>query len=75
MTNQEIKSEILKTVSQELDEWFEKKDRIKDGYEYETEFAEMAFRLNQMMLQKSVGHLPQSRNSKKNFKLVLGGLK
>lgn len=75
MINQEIKTEILKTVSDELDEWLEKKDRIKDGYEYETEFAEMAFRLNQIMLQKSIGHLPKSRNSKKKFKLVLGGLK
>lgn len=75
MTNQEIKSEILKTVSEELDAWLEKKDGITDGYEYETEFGEMAFRLNQIMLQKSIGQLPKSRNGKKKFKLVLGGLK
>jgi hypothetical protein len=70
-----IKESILSSISEELDKWLEKESTITNGYDYETEFAKTAGKVAQVMLQKSLGDLPKSRNGKKNSKLALARLK
>ncbi|MDR0613705.1 MAG: hypothetical protein LBG45_09590 [Dysgonamonadaceae bacterium] len=47
----------------------EKKDSIKNGYEYETEFMKLSQQMNRILLKKSLGEVSSNRN-KKNFTLV-----
>jgi hypothetical protein len=66
-----IKAAILQSLSEELDIWLEKQEKITDGYEYEEQFMAMAQEVNKIILSKSMGKLPGSRN-KKNSSPVLG---
>jgi hypothetical protein len=70
MENSQIKAEILSDLSEELDQWLEEQSKITDGYEYESKYMLFAQRMNNIVLQKSMGKLPGSRN-KKNFIAVL----
>jgi hypothetical protein len=63
------KSSKLSTISEELDIRSEKKDSIKNGYEYETEFMKLSQQMNRILLKKSLGEVSSNRN-KKNFTLV-----
>ena len=65
-----VKAEILSALSFEIDNWLEKQSSITDGYEYESQFMKVAQKLNKIVLEKSMGKLPGSRN-KKNFIPVL----
>ena len=69
-----VKAEILSALSCEIDNWLEKQSGITDGYEYESEFMKVAQKLNKIVLEKSMGKLPGSRN-KKNFTPVSGKLR
>jgi hypothetical protein len=71
MEKSEIKAAILESLSSEIDEWLDKQATINNGYEYETQFMKVAQKVNQILLEKSLGKLPGSRN-KKNFTPVLG---
>lgn len=71
MNKETEKAAILASISEELDIWLEKKDSIKDGYEYETEFMKLSQQVNRIMMQKSLGALSCNRN-KKNFTPVSG---
>ena len=51
-------------MSAELDQWLNKQENISSGYEYESEFMKVARRVNKIMLEKSMGQLPGSRNKK-----------
>lgn len=62
----EIKRTILDAVGTELDIWLEKKDSIKTGYEWETTLIGHAQKINQLILQHSLGVVSKNRN-KKNF--------
>ena len=61
-----IKAAILQSLSEEVDIWLDKQEKITDGYEYEDQFMATAQRVNKILLSKSLGKLPGSRN-KKNF--------
>lgn len=65
MENSQIKQEILSAMSQELDGWLEEQSKITDGYEYESKYMLFAQRMNNIVLQKSMGKVPGSRNKKK----------
>jgi hypothetical protein len=65
-----LKTEILSALSSELDSWLESQSKIKDGHEYETTYMLFAQKMNKLILEKSMGKLPGSRN-KKNFIRVL----
>ncbi len=65
MQKEQIKAEILAAVSAELDIWLEKQSKITDGHTYEEEYLSFAHRMNKIVLQKSMGKLPGSRNKKK----------
>jgi hypothetical protein len=71
MEKSEIKAAILAGISEELDQWLEKKDAITSGYEYETQLLKVSQKLNRLLVQHSLGKIPVSRN-KKNFTPVLG---
>ena len=70
LTTVELKAEILSALSSEIDIWLEKQSTISDGYEYETQYMKVTRKINTILLEKSIGKLPGSRN-KKNFTPVL----
>ena len=70
LTTATLKAEILSALSSEIDIWLEKQSTISDGYEYETQFMKVTRKINTILLEKSIGKLPGSRN-KKNFTPVL----
>jgi hypothetical protein len=72
MNKAEIKAAILESVSAELDQWLDKQDKISSGYEYESEFMKVAQKVNKLMLEKSMGQLPGSRNKKNDSTRVSG---
>ena len=72
MNKASIKAAILECVSAELDQWLDKQEHIRSGYEYESEFMKVAQRVNKLMLEKSQGQLPGSRNKKNDSTLVSG---
>ena len=74
LTTATLKAEILSALSSEIDIWLEKQSTISDGYEYETQFMKVTRKINTILLEKSMGKLPGSRN-KKNFTPVLEKLK
>jgi hypothetical protein len=65
-----IKAAIMDSLSEELDIWLDKQEKITDGYEYEDQFMATAQKVNKIILSKSMGKLPGSRN-KKNSSPVL----
>jgi hypothetical protein len=72
MNKAAIKAAILETMSAELDQWLDKQENIRSGYEYESEFMKVAQKVNKLMLEKSQGQLPGSRNKKNNSTPVSG---
>ena len=72
MNKAEIKAAIFESMSAELDQWLDKQEKIRSGYEYESEFMKVAQRVNKLMLEKSQGHLPGSRNKKNDSTPVSG---
>lgn len=49
-------------------QWLSNPVRMENGYEYESTYAEMMQKVEQEILQLSVGKVPKGVNSKKNFK-------
>jgi hypothetical protein len=72
MNKAAIKAAILESVSAELDQWLDKQEHIRSGYEYESEFMKVAHRVSKLMLEKSQGQLPGSRNKKNDSTPVSG---
>ena len=63
-----FKEQALQIVSKHLEEWESNPNRMEDGYQYESTYASMMEKVEQEILQLSVGKVPKSKNSKKNFK-------
>lgn len=61
-----LKTAILESIGAELDIWLNKKDSITTGYEWETTLVGHAQKINQLLIQHSLGAVPKNRN-KKNF--------
>jgi len=51
-----------------LTEWESNPQRMKSGYDYESTYADMMQKVEQEVLQLSVGEVPKDKNVKKNFK-------
>ena len=64
MQKEQIKAEILLAVSAEIDTCLETQSNITDGHEHESRYMLFARKVNRIMLQKSMGTLPGSRNKK-----------
>ncbi len=66
MDKAELKTAILEAIGTELDVWLDKKDSIKTGYDWETTLVGHVRKINQLIVQHSLGAVPNNRN-KKNF--------
>lgn len=66
MEKEALKQAILQSVGEEIDKWLDKQQAITTGYAYETELLKTTRTVNKIILEKSVGKLPGSRNEKKS---------
>lgn len=69
MRNEQIKSEILQSVSIELDSLLEDTDKIEGAYDYEERYLLFARSMNKIVLQKIVGEIPKNRNKKNSVRV------
>ncbi len=67
-----LKAAIMQSLSQEVDKWLDKQQGLTSGYDYETEFLKTTRTVNKMLLEKSLGEQPRSRNDKKKSTPALG---
>lgn len=67
-----VKEAIMQSLSEEIDKWLDKQQNITSGYEYETAFIKAVRNMNKIVLEKSLGKLPGSRNDKKKATPALG---
>lgn len=51
-------------------EWLTNPSRMLSGYDYEKSYSEMMQKVEQEVLQSSVGPIPASKNQKKKYKPV-----
>ena len=61
-----MRQHLYAQLQAELEAWHQSQLAQQDGYEYERSFVELWQRLGQEVLQESMGHLPKSRNQKKD---------
>ena len=54
------------------DEWLNNPLRMTSGYDYEKTYAEMMQKVEQEVLQNSIGDIPGNKNNKKKSKPHLG---
>lgn len=59
------KSELLQLVSQHYDAWLASEKNQSNAYEFEKSFDHMWTNLGKLMLQNSLGKLPNDRRKKK----------
>jgi len=71
MEKEQIKQEMKAAVCAEIDQWMDEKDAFEDGYEFEERLLQRFHNIGKLLMQKSVGAVPDNRN-KKNSVLVLG---
>ncbi len=57
---------ITKEVVEKLRQWHESQQGQTSGYEYEKTFVELMRGISQEVFQESLGHIPKSRNQKKD---------
>jgi hypothetical protein len=72
MERQELKAALMASISEEIDQWLDKKDTISSGYEYETQLMQTGQKINRLLIQHSVGK--SGSRDKKNSIPVLGKL-
>jgi len=58
---------ILAIVAKHYQEWEQNPSRMKNGYQYESTFANMTQKMEKEMLEASLGQIPTSRNAKKKL--------
>jgi len=64
----DFKARATEILSKHLENWESDPTRMRSGYDYELSYAVMMKKFEKELLQLSVGHVPKSKNSKKNFK-------
>ena len=62
------KEEALAIFERYYEQWESNPKRLESGYDYESSYAEMMQKVEQEVLQVSVGKVPKSANAKKNFR-------
>lgn len=67
----DFKQQASAILEKYLSEWESNPDRMKSGYDYEATYAAMMQKVEQEVLQLSVGEIPKDKNIKKNFRLDL----
>lgn len=61
----DIKTEATLIFAKHFEEWESDPRRMENGYQYESTYAAMMNKVEQEILQLSVGKVPKSKNSKK----------
>lgn len=67
-----VKAAIMQSLSQEVDKWLDKQPSLSSGYDYEAEFIKTSRSVGKIILEKSLGEQPHSRNGKKKSKPASG---
>ena len=67
----DTKEQALKIFEKYYEQWESNPKRMESGYAYEATYAEMMHKVEQEILQISVGDVPGGINSKKNSTLDL----
>ena len=62
------KSEATAIFEKHFAQWESNPKRMENGYQYESTYAAMMEKVEQEVLQLSVGDIPKDKNLKKNFK-------
>ena len=66
------KEQALAIFEKYYNEWESNPSRMENGYQYEATYSQMMQKVEQEILQLSVGKVPKRKNFKKNFKRDLG---
>lgn len=64
----DFKHQATAILEKYLSEWESNPKRMESGYDYESTYAEMMQKVEQEILQLSVGEVPKDKNIKKNFR-------
>ena len=64
----DFKDRATEILLKYLENWESDPIRMRSGYDYELSYAVMMKKFEKELLQLSVGSVPKSKNSKKNFK-------
>lgn len=62
----DFKAQATAILEKHLTEWESNPRRMESGYDYESTYAAMMQKVEQEILQLSVGRVPTDKNSKKN---------
>lgn len=62
------KAQALAILEKHFAQWESDPTLMENGYQYESTYAAMMEKVEQEVLQISVGSVPKDKNSKKNFK-------
>lgn len=68
----DFKERATEILSKHLAEWESNPKRMENGYQYESTYAEMIKKVEQEILQVSVGDVPKSKNVKKKLHTRFG---
>lgn len=64
----DFKQQATAILANYLTQWESNPQRMESGYDYEATYAEVMQKVEQEILQLSVGKVPKDKNNKKNFK-------
>lgn len=68
----ETKENAIEIFSKYYSQWEKSEERNQSGYDYERTYVEMMQKVQQAILQNSVGEVSPNKNVKKKFKPVRG---
>jgi len=66
METNDIKEQMKAAIFSEIEQWSDECKSITDGYEFEERLLQRVRTIGKIMMQQSVGAVPENRN-KKNF--------
>ncbi len=72
MEKEQLKQAMFSAISSEVDQWAEESQQIRDGYEFEGRFLLRMRNISKILMEQSVGKVPQSRNQKKSTHVCRG---
>lgn len=64
----ETKAKALAIFEKHFEQWESDPKRMENGYQYESTYVSMMEKVEQEVLQLSVGAAPKDKNLKKNFR-------
>lgn len=67
MEKETLKQAMLSAITQEVEQWAEESQQIKDGYDFEDRLLLRMHNIGKILMEQGIGKVPKSRNQKKNF--------